>query len=200
MKNSEVLRVLSEYEAYEGLQEWAENHGGLLQDLWRDCERGDWMLWLAAKAGVDRRTVVKAACACARTALVHVPAGEERPRRALELAEAWTRGQAKRAAVRAAARAGRATFAAGYVSAAAAFAAYAAVAALSAADDATAYADYAAVYAADAAALAAASAANDDVEIARAQARAEALADCAELVRVQIRAADIEAAKQESEV
>jgi len=192
--------MLRSYQARNELQEWADVHGGSLKELWHDCQRGDWMLWLAARAGIDRHVVVITACACARTALQYVPAGEERPRRAIEAAEAWTRGEVNRAAVRAAARAGRATFAAGYVSAAAAFAAYAAVAALSAADDATAYADYAAVYAADAAALAAASAANDDVEIARAQARAEALADCAIIVRAHISAADIEAAKQESEI
>ena len=54
--------------------------------LWNACDRGDWLLWLAASAGVDRRLVVLAACDCARLALKHVPKGENRPRIAIETA------------------------------------------------------------------------------------------------------------------
>jgi hypothetical protein len=61
---------------------------------WETCKRGDWLLWFAAKVGVDRKLVVLAACGCARTALNRVPKGEERPRIAIETAEAWTRGEA----------------------------------------------------------------------------------------------------------
>lgn len=39
---------------------------------WETCERGDWLLWITARAGVDRRLVVLAACECARLSLVHV--------------------------------------------------------------------------------------------------------------------------------
>ena len=61
---------------------------------WAACDRGDWMLWLLARksgdAGSDaRRTLVLAACACARLALTHVPADEHRPLYAIETAEAW---------------------------------------------------------------------------------------------------------------
>jgi hypothetical protein len=37
---------------------------------------------------------VLAACDCARLALVHVPAGEHRPRLAIEIAERWAGGDA----------------------------------------------------------------------------------------------------------
>ena len=37
---------------------------------------------------------VLCACACARTALRHVPAGDLRPLRAIETAERWARGEA----------------------------------------------------------------------------------------------------------
>ena len=187
MTNVEVLELLKRYRACKEAQEWAEEHGGPLEDLWRDCERGDWLLWLAAKAGVDRRTVVTAGCACARTALQYVPAGEERPRRAIETAEAWARGEVGRAAVQAAVHAAEdAAFAtAGFASAACAASAadYAASAA--------AYAGYAATYAEAAgyAATYAATAAHaDGGELARDR----ALADCAELVRAHISAAGIE--------
>ena len=65
-----------------------------LRCAYRTCERGDWMLWLAGRVGVDRNVLVLAACACARLALVHMPAGEGRPLAAIETAERWARGDA----------------------------------------------------------------------------------------------------------
>lgn len=56
---------------------------------WDACPRGDWLLWAAGRAGADRRDLVRAAAACARLVLPMVPEGEERPRRAIEAAEAW---------------------------------------------------------------------------------------------------------------
>ena len=56
---------------------------------WETCKRGDWLLWIADKLNVGRKLLVLAACACARTALKYVPAGEERPRLAIEAAERW---------------------------------------------------------------------------------------------------------------
>jgi hypothetical protein len=50
------------------------------------------MIWLATKAGVDRKALVLVACGCARLSLVHVPSGEDRPRIAIETAERWARG------------------------------------------------------------------------------------------------------------
>lgn len=32
---------------------------------WTDCQRGDWMLWIASKSGVDVRTVTRAKVECA---------------------------------------------------------------------------------------------------------------------------------------
>jgi hypothetical protein len=109
------------------------------------------MLWFAAK-NADRKIVILAACACARTALKYVPEGEARPRIAIETAEAWARGEATLGQVSAAAHAAHAAYAAYAADAAAYAAAYAAYAA-----DAAAYAAYAAdaaayaAYAADAA-------------------------------------------------
>jgi hypothetical protein len=126
---------------------WSESYDDL-PTAWDACERGDWLLWYAAWTGVDRRLVVRAACACARTALRYVPEGEDRPLRAIETAEAWTRGEAtiedvRRTAAAAAAyayaSADAAAYAAVYAAYAAAFAAFAASAAY-AADAASAYA------------------------------------------------------------
>ena len=49
---------------------------------------------------VDRRRLVRAACACARTVLHHIPKREDRPRVAIETAERWARGEATRGEVR----------------------------------------------------------------------------------------------------
>lgn len=56
------------------------------------CPRGDWLLWLLARLGLARPRLVLAACACARDVLHLAPAGEERPRLAIEAAEGWARG------------------------------------------------------------------------------------------------------------
>jgi hypothetical protein len=130
---------------------WAA--GRTAQQAWAECERPDWLLWWARAAKVDRRLLVRAACACARTVLQYAPAGEQRPLRAIETAEAWCDGNATIEQVRSAADAASA---AAYATAAAsaAYAAYATDAA-----SAAAYAADAAAYAADAAAYAAAYAA-----------------------------------------
>ena len=109
------------------------------RQAWQLCQRSDWMLWLLGQLSDPpesdaRKRLVLCCCEVARTALVHVPAGEDRPRIAIETAEAWARGQATIEQVIAAASA--AASAAGAASAAYA-AAYAAV-----------YAAYAAAYSA----------------------------------------------------
>jgi hypothetical protein len=215
MDAKELARYLKRVGACPEAVEWSK--GKTLAEAWTQCERADWMLWLAAKR-MPRKRVVLAACACARTALKRIPVGEERPAKAIETAERWARGEATITEVRAA-----------YAAAAAAYAAYAAAAdaayaAADAADAAYAAADaaYAYAYAADAAAAAAAyaayaaaaaaaayaayAAADADAAAAYAvadaaaaaayayaAARTKVLREMADLVREQISAADIEA-------
>lgn len=70
-----------------------------MQEVWDKCERGDWMLWLAGRLAGEpgsRRPLVLAACECARLSLPIFEArypGDKRPRRAIETAEAWARGE-----------------------------------------------------------------------------------------------------------
>jgi hypothetical protein len=45
-------------------------------------------------AGFDLHSIVRAVCACTRLALPFVPQDEKQPLRAIETAEAWTRGEA----------------------------------------------------------------------------------------------------------
>src|SRR3989304_5262120 len=101
---------------------------------WRDCTRGDWMLWLVGQLSgppesASRKALVLTACACARLALPHVPASEERPRIAIETAEQWAGGRnggMLENVKRAAAYAAYAAYAAADAAASAAYAAYAA--------------------------------------------------------------------------
>jgi len=151
--------ILIELDACSEAVKWAgrKTHKG----AWKTCKRGDWLLWIAGKLDIDRKLLVLAACACARAALKYVRAGEDRPRIAIETAEAWTRGEATIDQVRSAANAAAnaaayATYAASYAAHAAhaayaAYAAYAARAAAHAAYDAAVYAVYAAYDAAHAA-------------------------------------------------
>ena len=151
--------------------EWALGYP-TREAAWKACERSDWLFWYAGRLGVARELVVLAACACARTALQYVPAGEDRPRVAIETAEAWCRGEATLSQVRSAA-----DDAAAYAVYAAGDAAYAADAAASVVDAA---AD-AAAYAADAAAFAADDAADADADADAAYAYARLT--CCQLIR-----------------
>ena len=156
---------------------------------WAACERGDWMLWLTARLGVDRRMMVRTAAACAETALRYVPGGEDRPRLAIEAARRWAdepteknRQAARQAAYGAydAAYAAYRAYDAAYDAAYAAYGAYdAAYAAAYAAYDG-AYDAYGADDAYEAAYGAAAYAA------AAAASRQAALQQCADIVREHI--------------
>ena len=127
--------------------DWIEAHPGMtFERAWAECPRGDWMLWIAARLGVERKTLVLAACACARLALKFVKPGEERPLRCIETTARWARGEATIVEV---CTARAAATAAAYAATPAAYAATAA-----------AYAATAAAYAATPAAYAAADAAH----------------------------------------
>lgn len=133
--NTEIQNHLSSLHACDEATEWAEDYASI-QEAWEACTRGDWLLWYAAKVGRDPKLVVQATCLCAREALQYVPAGEHRPLRAIETAEAWCRGEATseeiqkaaRAAYAAEAAAEAAIYAAVDAAARAWFAAYAAAA------------------------------------------------------------------------
>ena len=153
---SDVLRSLG---ACSESLAWADGYGSAWSTALTACPERSWLTWLygrlLARGHVRREPLVIAACLCAREVLHLVPAGEERPLRAIETAEAWARGEATTDAVREARRVAYAAYAAYAAAAYAADAADAAAAAY-AADAAYAAAVYAAAYAAADAAYAAA--------------------------------------------
>ena len=160
----DLSALLARLHACSEARDWSA--GKTLEQAWAECPRGDWMLWLAGHLDIDRKVLVRAACACARLALPFVPADETRPLKAIEAAEAWTRGEATIEDVRAArvARVARAAALAAAAACAAAEAAWACAAAEAA---------WAVAYAAVCAAA----------EAARGAALASKLAECADIVR-----------------
>ena len=119
MPAEEILRHMR---ACPGFIAWVDSR--TITATWEDCPCADWMLWFAAEIGIDRKLIVLAACDCARTVLPVVPAGDVRPVRVIEIAEAWTRGKASLDNVEAAiAHAAYAATAAAYAATAAAYAA-----------------------------------------------------------------------------
>ena len=86
--------------------EWASEQPSA-EVAWQACQRGDWLLWIARRVAshgdAEHRAVVRAACACARTTLHRVQAGDGLPRRAIETADMWTRGAVSLVNARAAA-------------------------------------------------------------------------------------------------
>ena len=78
------------------MADWAEarpvrmgGRGRTCRDLWASAPKGAWLLEYAALAGAPCPALVRAAAACVRPTLRFVPEGEDRPRRAVEAAEAW---------------------------------------------------------------------------------------------------------------
>ena len=89
------------------------------REAWDQCPRADWLLWWAARTPANTRMqLVRAAAACARTALVFVPDGEDKPRLAIEAAENWAASPSAAAAAYAAASAAYAAAAAAAAAAA----------------------------------------------------------------------------------
>jgi hypothetical protein len=149
------------------------------KEAWMDCQRGDWMLWIACKLGVDDRVLTKAKALCANT--VRYLMKDKRSTDAIDAALLYAEGKISRAeldayanAVYEAYEAARASSAASYAASAASYAAYAAARAYDAAYAASAAA---AAYADDAAA------ADDDDDAAYAAARAAVSQQAADLCR-----------------
>jgi hypothetical protein len=190
MNNEEFLVELESIGACDEAKEWVSDHGGTVKELWKDCERGDWMTWIIVKDqdnfGVTRKQIIPALCDCAELSLHHFEnkyPNDNRPRNALKVARLWADGKATDFELSNAAYAAYAAYAATAVVYAAAADAYAAYAATAVAYAATAVAYAAADAAADAtttAAAAADAAADADAD---ADARSKTLQQCADIFR-----------------
>ena len=134
--------------------EWAGDKP--VEQVVAECHRGDWLLWLAKKCGVELQPLTLAKAHCANT--VRHLMSDERSVKAVDVAIAFGEGRATRDELDAATSAAYAATYAAYAAYAATSAAYAAAyatdaayAATSAASAADATASYTASYAATAA-------------------------------------------------
>ena len=94
MSDAETLdAMLARLLACDDARVWSKDKS--LAEAWATCERADWMCWLLVRLHPYTAGQVRLAlCACAETALQYIPAGEDRPRRAIEVARLYARGQA----------------------------------------------------------------------------------------------------------
>jgi len=143
---------LEKINACSGAREWVATQKNY-KEAWQNCERGDWMLWLARKLKIDDRKLTLAKFKCANQ--VRHLMKDQRSLAAIDAAEKYGNGDISRGELN-----DDADAAAAAAYAAAAYAAYAAYAAATAAAyaaaDAAAYAAAAAAYDAGEAAAAAA--------------------------------------------
>src|SRR3990172_2796305 len=85
MKNHKEL--LLSFSACREAVDWYNDKDS--QEAWESCNRGDWMLWIAARLEIDKKLIVLAACNCAELSLQFVPNNENRPKEAVEAARRW---------------------------------------------------------------------------------------------------------------
>jgi hypothetical protein len=154
--------LLEDIYACKEARDWIEqNKISTIEQAVEKCERGDWLLWLASKSGIDFQRITLAKGLCANT--VRYLMKDERSRKAVDTAIAFGRGEVTRQEL----------------DHAAAYAAYAANAAAYAADAAANAAAYDANAAANAAAYDANAAANAAAYDANAAANAADAANAA---------------------
>ena len=126
MDNKSFVKKLKKLNACEDAVNWCVQHGGTSAELWRDCERGDWMAWYAAKVGVDKRALVGALADCAALSLKYYEAqypDDKRVRECIATCRRYAKGKATEEDVRNAANsAADAAHAAAYAAYAAAYA------------------------------------------------------------------------------
>ena len=145
--------LLIELDACDEAKEWAGDKA--IEEIVKECHRGDWLLWLSKKIGIHIKPLTLAKGLCANT--VRHLMKDERSISAVDIAIAFGRGEIgktelKASCAAAAAAAANAAADAAYAAAANAAAAAANAAADAANDTAAAYAAaYAAYNAADAA-------------------------------------------------
>jgi len=92
-----LATILSHLGACTDARVWAKTQPDL-ETAWRECKRSDWMLWLLAWTTLsqDDSRLRLMACDFAEAVLIYVPAGEDRPRRAIECARRFAAGDATR--------------------------------------------------------------------------------------------------------
>ena len=87
------MTLLTKLNACPEGREWADSQSSY-REAWESCERGDWMLWIAAKQKVDLRKLTGAKVDCAWLAR-HLMT-DKRSLHALYVAERFSKNEATR--------------------------------------------------------------------------------------------------------
>jgi hypothetical protein len=82
--------LLIELNACDSAINWSGNKP--IEQVVKECHRGDWMLWLAYKVGVDKRKLTLAKALCAKT-VIHLME-DDRSKKFVEVAENYGNGLA----------------------------------------------------------------------------------------------------------
>ena len=92
-----LATLLSRMDVCAEARTWAKGQPDL-QTAWTNCHRPDWMLWLSLRTTLDQDDprLRLMACDFAEAVLHLVPAGEDRPRKAIECARRFAAGEATR--------------------------------------------------------------------------------------------------------
>lgn len=94
---SEVLQAMKLVEFPEKLGRFAQRFG-TFEEVWEECPRSDWMLWLMTTFNRgSRRGLRLFVCTYARRWWLFLP--DVRSQRAVEAAEKWARGELSRGAI-----------------------------------------------------------------------------------------------------
>ena len=166
----EFKDFLTNHDACDSGMKYVESLKWDINTFWAECHRGDWMLWLAKKAGIEKRLLVLVAGHCVST--VRYLMTEERSVNAVDVCIRYGNGEATDEELTDAAS--DAAFAAADAASAAASAAAAAV---EAAASAAAYAYSAAYASAEAYAYAAAENQQQTADIVRKHITVEMIID-----------------------
>lgn len=93
------FNFLKKHQACEPGLEWAKTQSDLYE-LWNNCHRGDWLLWLANELNVDKRKLMLCGALCAHTVVQFM--GDRASREAVRVAFLYARGKATDAQLEAA--------------------------------------------------------------------------------------------------
>lgn len=94
MRDVALLSWLETSRAHHDIVTWARAHAPSWSQFWAECPRGDWMIGIAARAGVDGKVVVASALKCLPVLSPYLPPGDATIERAIATAHAYVVGDA----------------------------------------------------------------------------------------------------------
>jgi len=114
MKKNDFVKRIQKFTPCSSGEDWIVGSCGQnTYNLYRICNRGDWLLWLAVRLEIDRKKIVEAACDCAEQTMKYVNDPQKRPQNAIRVARLWLLDKATLEEVKVAAAAAAAAYAAG---------------------------------------------------------------------------------------